>query len=376
MDQSYEPDQPSGLENLPLDLKVAILKAMPNVPSLISLVLTSSSFYNIFQSHSLPIISEVLSNEIYPELMDHVTYTWLSSRLAERNVVGVHDFLVNYHPHPEDTAGQIAPPKLPPCSMDDALKISALHSEVWYFMYDFCQSTLSAPPISRLRDPSYHMPSRMEVIRIMHVFYYFELYCNLWQRCCPPKNEQPEIDMSDKVTELFFDKFYPWEIEQLGSVHDYLSRKIAPAFEGLVKHDIWAFDTLLFDLGDRRSLYEEECLNEGLKYIRYLSQAKTLNERDLTDSLREHYTSQLLTLPMGLEFTADDGDGLELDFDLSSPPLSVEDPGPYFAWSWAYEDDGGIKRYCADADKKHLREWGYSLWDMDRLEDWHIFDDD
>ena len=379
MDQSYQLGQSCGLESLPLDLKVAIFKVIQDVPTLISLTLTSSSFYHICKGFTPQILSAVLSNEIPAAVMDDVRFTLASILLPNQSIDGVLEFLANYHPHPETTAGQIIPPKLSVSTLDDALEISILHSNVRFFTNDFCSSILSAHPISGSPNLSQNKLSDSELMRIMRAFYWFELHCNLYQKSCYPDDQliSSEIDddekfdaINDRVSELLFKKFYPWEIEQLCCVYEYLSRKLAPAFEEMVEYNVSWSDMVPYDDEYGQNEYKEQYYSEGLDFVRQVIYAETFDARKMAfDS--SYIPAQILGLAISLELSTDYTS--ELSFDLASPPLLNEDLGPYRAWRWAYKSQGGIKRYCADLNKKDLREWGYCFWDLKRLRKWSIF---
>ncbi|MCJ1235487.1 hypothetical protein MMC14_003456 [Varicellaria rhodocarpa] len=382
MDQIHKLDRPYGLEDLPLDAKVGVLEASPNISSLISLILTSSSFYGIFKEFPSQIVSAVLSNEIPAEITKDVLFLRASSRLPESRTE-VRKFLTSYHPHPGIVATQIPPTESLPDTLAEALEVSKLHTTVLYLANDFCSWILSANPplhsandlfpIKRLspNDP----PSHAEFTRIIRVFYWFELHCNLSRKCCPSLNMlfDPQRDLiSSEMQQLLFGKFYPWEIEQLGSIYDYLSRKLAPAFDDVVEHDVECSKYS----DDVQNSINSEVLAEGLQHIhdaRNFKDSNPLNLHQRKYHKTDLWRSLLPILPKCLTNTADDGSGPEIAFDLAAPPLSNEDLGPYNAWRWAHKHYGNVKRYCSDANKKDMREWGYCFWDQARLEKWNLF---
>ena len=59
-----------------------------------------------------------------------------------------------------------------------------------------------------------------------------------------------------------------------------------------------------------------------------------------------------------------------------NPPTACDgDGGAEAAWRWAYADHGRI--YWYDSPRcRHLREWGYVMWDFDRLDSCGFFDMD
>ena len=396
MDQNHSVRQPKCLESLSLDVKVDIFKAVPDVASLISLVLTSASFYDIFKTFAPQILSAVLSNEISAAIMDDASFTWNSSLLPEQSIAGVLDFLDIYHPHPEITAGQITQPKLAASTLDDALAISKLHSNVRFFTEGFCSSMWSRRPfevcpftskrpdqihpVSELPNRSCNKVSDTEIIRIMRAFYWFQLHCNLYRKCCHSDDESTISDreeerehfaINDTVRKTFFNKFYPWEIEQLCSVHEYLNRKLAPAFEDMVEHDVSWTNVVPYDDENGRNDDKELYISKGLDFIRRIIQAETFEARKTIFDRFLFSETQLVELSIGLEITANDT--TEISFNLTSPPFLNADLGPYLAWRWAYEGRGGIKRYCAELDLRDEREWGYCFLDQEKVQEWSVF---
>ena len=375
MDQILKLDKPYSLEDLPLDVKISVLEASRNISSLISLIQASSSFYGIFKEFSSRIVSAVLLNEIPAEIIKDVLFLQASSRLPV-SIAEVKKFINNYHPHPEAAATQISPTESLPDTLAEALEVSKLYATVLYLAKDFCSWILSAnPPLHSANDPfpierlsPDDPPSYAEFTRIIRVFYWYELHCNLSRRSRPSSFDMRVQD--DLMQRLLFEKFYPWEIEQLGSIYDYLSRKLAPAFEDVMEHDVECSEYS----ADRRNCIKCRVLAEGLQYIHDLRNFKDSNPLNPHKS-KYHDVREGLgkTLPRCLKDTADDGSGPDLTFNLAAPPLSNEDPGPYNAWRWAHEHYGNVKRYCSDENKKDMREWGYCLWDQARLEKWGLF---
>lgn len=113
-------------------------------------------------------------------------------------------------------------------------------------------------------------------------------------------------------------------------------------------------------------------LEQGLRYVRRIMQAETINDRYnliqtplhgeelLNDSLQHVYSALC---------TRDQTTGKLLPDAVESltPWYADFEGGPRAAWYWAYTLDqrGDL---CGSMSQTPLREWGYVMWDKERLE--------
>lgn len=100
-----------------------------------------------------------------------------------------------------------------------------MHQHIKYFADDYIRCTLLEYPVAGAENASPTSPSPSERHRIEGTFYRFELYCNLFRQ------ERSRVDNyfeSEEQRDIFFERFSPWENEQLACVHDYLMHKITP----------------------------------------------------------------------------------------------------------------------------------------------------
>ena len=56
---------------------------------------------------------------------------------------------------------------------------------------------------------------------------------------------------------------------------------------------------------------------------------------------------------------------------IKPPAVYDRDGGPEAAWRWAYADYY-CDRWYNEHNRNHLREWGYVMWDYDRLDGWGV----
>jgi hypothetical protein len=66
------------------------------------------------------------------------------------------------------------------------------------------------------------LPTEKEMSRIKRTFYYFEIFRN-WFRDLP----DARVLLEEKM-DVFFSALAPWEVEQLGCIHDFLLHQIKP----------------------------------------------------------------------------------------------------------------------------------------------------
>ena len=205
----------STLERMPVELKQKLLGFLPDLMSLRSTALTCSSFYQSFISAELLVTTSVLKNqvdlEVLPEAVAALASSYLQPWTRERIQEFVHDHLDSRKSQP------------PSWTLSEALPLDSLHRHVQSFAAAFASETLTEKlGLDELDAIPKYPPSSDEIYRIQRALYRFELYCNLFR---DPKRTLFEID---EQMRLFLHKFSPWEIEQLGSIHDYLFRDISP----------------------------------------------------------------------------------------------------------------------------------------------------
>ena len=120
-------------------------------------------------------------------------------------------------------------------------------------------------------------------------------------------------------------------------------------------------------------------LSLGLNYLRRLVTAKTYKER--YQLLAPNRRSDFYFLHEGLIASnmVDDDDVELCEYSsederryIHSPILNDPNPGPAKAWRWAHEH---VSRDCFVQYEYHreLRQRGYVMWDLERLEHWDLF---
>jgi len=355
------------MDEFPVELKLEIFFALRDVPSLVALTETSSSFYRIFTNSQALIVTTVLSNEIHPAVIPHAIAVWEASCIKPWSKTGVERFLER---HPESYLQQ--PRSIQ--TLSEASTISKLHSHVQFFTEDFCASILSVHPITKVPEPTYIPPSTKELCRIQTAFYIFELFCTLFRIQRETQKDEHRFS-SREQQELFLEKFKRWENEQLACVYNYLIRKVSVPFQDMVEHDVgWGElmidDSLDWDATPGREGY----VSQGLEYLHRVSRAETYEEREVIFGLRLSSDYQFLAAAFreqspDLELESSEQSAVELQSVAISELSMDDDSGPVEAWYWAH----ATHVYYYNDRCQDLREWGYCLWDKARLKTWGLF---
>jgi len=358
---------PSSLECLPVELKLVLFCALPDIPSLKSLVCTASSFYHTFIDSQSLIVATVLSHEVHPDVMPEAVAVWEASIIKPWSKEQVQDFLKQYRDSNPS-------PTHPSWTLSDALRFSNLHSHIRFFAADFCSSILSVHPISEVHDPAYVPPSLSELCRIQRIFYRFELYCTLYRRQSFAQKSEDRFSPEEQQS-LFFTKFVPWENEQLACIHDYLFRQLSVAYDEVAEHDVqwgeWMID--VSEDWEYHNPRKEGYLSQGLGFLRRLVTVETYDERYAI--LAPIVRGDDRFLDAGLQEQGEDDDfnvseqSSEEEHDNIIKAPSNDGSGPFEAWCWA----NGHEIFYYQRDKTDLREWGYCLWDKARLMAWGLF---
>ena len=368
------------LTSLSPELKCNIFTNLPDVTSVRSLALVSSSFYYTFLDAQYLILPQVLQNEISTDLLHGAVAAYKASKIPVWTKPAVHDFLGEYFRN-------FVTHKVKKWNLSEALHMSKIHRCVEFFAAKFASVALSKNPTTR---DSNATPSCTEMIRIKRILYRFELYCNLFRK--PGFDRmvrgerncliQPSPFRTHEQRNIFFNMFAPWENEQLGCIHDWLIEEITIPFNDVAEHDVdWGELTIawLDTFGDKEIFYKEGYLLQGLDFIVQLSTARTYDDRHhllmpnqgsagslLSDALTPPRMLQRGGVPLEKYNDEEERNFVNPSFDDDN------DSGPAEAWRWAHATSTKDRFYFL---KEHrlLRQRGYVMWDLKRLLGWNFF---
>ena len=369
------------LTTLTPELKYAIFTNLPDVTSAKSLALVSSSFYYTFLDAQSLILTEILQNEISTDLLQGAFAAYKASKIPLWTKQAIRTLLDEYF-------GRTLLHTNQNWNLSEALHMSNIHNCVEFFAAEFASSALSKNPTTRGSNAA---PSAAEMARIKRTLYRFELYCNLFRQ---PSFDRMRRDArnclirpgpfgTQEQQDFFFDKFSPWENEQLGCIHDYLIEEITIPFRDVAKHDV-DFGELSIPwvetFGRSELFYKEGYLLKGLDYIFQLTTARTYDDRhrillsgqDCEGSFLSNAMSPPRLLPyqsVTLEEYFDEKEAAlaEIPFDDDNESGAAE------AWRWAHATTTRKRPYFLE-DHRPLRQRGYVMWDLRRLLEWNLIE--
>lgn len=195
------------LEQLPSELLLAILSALPNIQSLISTVLTGPRLYSVFTTNKAQITKEALLRQVHPEHLYDALVAELSGHEKEWGQGEAWEFLEEYVARNEQPFH---------CSLkwkiSHVLPLAQRARDIDFFFEDIASYALArGRPVSE-----------NEMNRIIWTLYRFEAYCNMF------RDDIEDMLDGQWQKEEYFPRFAPWKNEQLACIHDYLLRIMRP----------------------------------------------------------------------------------------------------------------------------------------------------
>lgn len=192
------------LEDLPVELLSHILGALDDLPALLSAIQASRTLHDTFLVAKQIILSSILVRQVGADLMQAALMAVDSSKETS------------------DAPGTTIDSRAAQSSLlklDQVVAIARLNVAVSAFTELFIQyATRTQPALHR------GLPLRTgtETTRIARTFYYFETFRNWFG-----DSSDARIPLERRL-EVFFSAFTPWEVEQLGCIHDFLFHQIKP----------------------------------------------------------------------------------------------------------------------------------------------------
>jgi hypothetical protein len=222
----------ASLDGLSVELKVAILRYLPDTLTLRALVRSSPLYHGAYANQRQSILSTVLFRDLGPRVFSEALLLHQASeipwgdasapsfRSARKESV---EALVARYKDQRDT---------PPTLSQIALDLETLESMVRFqgsvidTTSEFCSSRLSQHPITRDSLQRYDEPSYHEKERIHRALYRLQLFYTLFNVPVgvgrPPDRSNPSpFDWMD-MSHLFLSIFNPWEVEEIACIRDYI----------------------------------------------------------------------------------------------------------------------------------------------------------
>jgi hypothetical protein len=215
----------SSLHDLPIELKFELLEQLPDLHTLSALSQVSKAFYGAYQNDKNNILSKILPRSMGQNVYADAVAVLHASRLNytfEDHQEIVESFLVAYS-KPE--YAETCPKSLNP---NDVQALADFHKTVYYFVDDFCRTTLRGNPATGNDLDHIKPPSESERNRITRAFYIFELFCRLFRR---PKHHMKGVKVrvlmgTEEKTTMFLSLFPAYRVEELTCVRDYMVRRL------------------------------------------------------------------------------------------------------------------------------------------------------
>ncbi|KAH8808779.1 hypothetical protein F5884DRAFT_381720 [Xylogone sp. PMI_703] len=355
-------------DDLPNELKVAILLQMHNTPTLQALVRSSPSYHQAYIGQRRLILSTVLLRDLPVEVLPDAIAVQYAFKIPfdsrEQRKKDIESTLSQY----KSQRTPSAPDALETIEIDTLTSLARLQSVVVDITSDFYKSALALCPFS---NGTIESLSHNEKRRIYRALYRFELYCVIF-------NERMRLFDNVDQTIIFFSMFKPWEMEELACVRDYIMRSYFEFLEQCASELTRLHPSKDFYKDSWRSQNAEYFMTLGLSYLRRVIQTPSDSERAhvLANDIRTSYGFLMHALevePYDWMYQTEAYDAY-----ADEEPLHFESDddveGPNAAWAWANGYKAEI--WYFRPGRKNVRKWAYVMWDVDRLRRWKVLDMD
>ncbi|KAE9378344.1 hypothetical protein N431DRAFT_461872 [Stipitochalara longipes BDJ] len=406
--------KPSGIEALPLELRLHILSAIPNLQSLKYLLRASPAYYRAFQGSKRKILKSVIERELKPSLLVEAKAVCKAKRVGrdEKWMASVGDVLREWR----DERKVVAEKKTMGNGMegggtevevdeDDVIEIVNLYLLVQRLTGEFCADALR--PVSdgltkregKGREWDREI-SELERCRIQRAMFRFETFVALFGEKKFRPSYRPERFREQEMADLYFgsEGMKAWEVEELACVRDWMYRVYGSVLEE-TRELVWEMDVeserdelrcfmeegwKMEERAKRQVMKRDEywerdqrevLLMLGLPFLAKIMEARSAQRK--FELLKEHLIISYMDAPdfltKALEAEpgpsrAGHGHGhrrarIEFEGDIET--------GPNMAWvqSKGIKNREDQERWFED-EAERWREWGYCLWDEERLKEW------
>lgn len=219
----------SIVHRLPRELLCCILASSSDLGSLTAAVLSCRTFYSLFERSKESLIKSVLINRIGVEVLPEAIFTYefclpylefsfddLEEEDISQMVQDVSKFL---YPLTRPTLTSAT------WTMEEALAIESFHTSVVDpLTQKFIQSCAASSIFPLGESLSARPVSHLEKQRIIRALYRFELFRKLFGNWF--FSEPNDQDFFRDFAAKFCSHFAPWEIVQLGCIHDFLHGEV------------------------------------------------------------------------------------------------------------------------------------------------------
>ncbi|KAI9672726.1 MAG: hypothetical protein M1831_000161 [Alyxoria varia] len=366
----------SAIESLPRELQFELLSFLPDSTSLKAAALSCPSLYISFAANEARLSKQAVLNHIDDELLNDALAILELSNLQEWTERNASEIVSRYIRHGNSFALDIT-------TLSQALAIGRLHDCVLYFTHDFVAKALETHQVLPIDGTYNPFPGSSEIsqnesVRIQHSLYRWNIFCYLFGHV---KKAPVDLEDHDKVFEMFWSRFAPWENEQLACLFDYFHKVLAPVFSKIVdRSNSWL--GFMGICGQARHLVIHYQALKGLERVRDILAASPQRLEDthfFGYKAGDHKTEYWLKHTFRHAHERNPYDIYLKDCDeddekakIKPPAFSDPDPGPEAVWRWAHQSNRAAT-WALGQTHKPLRERGYVMWDLARLNMWHRF---
>jgi hypothetical protein len=387
-------DKRNSFDSLPSEIQACILKSLPDIKTLLTLLRASPRFLQVYRQVRQDAISSIVCNQITPAVLPLAI-----------SVLNLKHMRSHRHPRSDvfaflETFKQSLPPLLEKrLSIENAKELLRVHYVVEYFVEEFLTDRLKKLS-GQLPQITPAMVESKEVVgftgiehqRLFRAFYHMELYGILF--------EDAEL-MTDNITaeqqsSLFFAKLTDWEQEEFLCVRQFLFDGFSSYLDRAEEDFIAAYEedgppedvaSCAFDLRFEVDYHEyyyffsmdghsagvqyawmEECLLRGLLNWRDVWKAYDADTRedalgDLNLFRQENNMMEAINLLPLLQHQPESKIPTGQNTMLTSNA----------AWSWALQQLPRSLLVISEcwsriSQFEGLRSWGYVIWSKETLE--------
>ncbi|RAO73515.1 uncharacterized protein BHQ10_009527 [Talaromyces amestolkiae] len=408
------------LEGLPNELIILILFYIPDQASLKSVVCSSPVFHQAYLAVRQPILCSILKTQ-FDSILDF-----------SEAITAVRSEGLSFHSHKEEAIclldkwrrqeeiASIASIKsnqsVPLHTLDEIIKVFRLYQELNYFLDDYAQN---APRPSWIKPTEWHagkLPlvlSLVEKRRFLRALCRLQIFANVLGY--PERgfdlstkdeywNDDADTEIENEAYSLFYGTLPLWEIEEMGCVWSYLMTKYGPISEEISKDlrrlvndtGCFLFRQILPEYQrppdgchleivsqlDRFNLYFDKLASIGPNFLYRVLHAEHLLQRNMIMA-NARDPSELPFIGSGLGINWTNRFPFIYPADRHEPPNfqqlwsilpAVEQPNLGWKRAWLLpgitEGEGLEDVLFYDRPSEKDWDWGYAIWDAERLEKW------
>ena len=269
----------NGLEQLPTELKLALLSSLSDLSDLQSLVHASPSYHAVYLTDRHRILHRVIVNGVDPRSFQYVLALGRALDIrhgrdeTKEEVLSFLEGLKTFDAEPASDSEAVF--------LRHGPTLGQIQRSIQFTMRDFCTAVFSTHPTTgeALKDAVALSP--IEQARISRAFYRYQIFCIVFQE--PADYQYIHFDAME-ISFLFLNLFTPWEVEEIACVRTYLTRKYRGLYEKYADDLSESTDTVFpsdscnssqrFVEPNDVSLnnYVERCISLGIPYLQNISQ--------------------------------------------------------------------------------------------------------